>query len=156
MGGKQSMIEMGEQDPSLMALEKQFCSLENGQYALVFSSGLAACYAVTKLLRPGDHILVSEEIYGGAYHLIEGPLAPYKVKIKYIDTINIAQVEKALHRRTKMIWLESPSSLLLKVPDFAALNKISKEKKIVTVVDNSSTSPCSQKPLELGSRYSYI
>jgi cystathionine gamma-lyase len=138
------------QDPAQTALEKNIACLENGRYALAFSSGLATCCALTKLLRPGDHILVGEDIYGGAYHLIENILSQYEINVSYINTSNSAEVEKAIRKNTKMLWLESPSNPLLRVADVEALAALAKKHKIITVVDNTSATPCFQKPLALG------
>jgi cystathionine beta-lyase/cystathionine gamma-synthase len=139
-----------EHDPAGIALEKNIAALEGGSYALVFSSGLAACCAITKLLHPGDHLLVSEDIYGSAYHLIGSILASYKVSVSYVDTANIEEVKKAIRKNTKLLWLESPSNPLLLLADIKELADLAQQHKIITVVDNTLATPCSQKPLSLG------
>jgi len=139
-----------EHDPAGIALEKNIAALEGGRHALVFSSGLAATCAITKLLQPGDHVLVSEDIYGGAYHLIGSILAHYKVSVSYVDTANIEEVKNAIRKNTKLLWLESPSNPFLILADIKGLADLAQQHKIISVVDNTVATPCSQKPLALG------
>ncbi len=139
-----------EEQLSVAAVEKQIAALENGSHAAVFSTGLAACYAITKLLRPGDHVVISEDIYGGAYHLLNCVLAQHKVKFTYVNTTNIKDVEKAIYRRTKLIWLENPSNPLLRLADIQAISNLAQENKTAIVVDNSLVTGFFQKPLDLG------
>ena len=116
----------GQEDRSRIALEKSLATLENGQYALTFSSGLAACHAITRLLRPGDHVVMGEDVYGGAYHLFAKEISNGEIEVSYVDTSDLSSVKRAINKKTKILWLESPSNPLLRLSDVFALTELTK------------------------------
>jgi cystathionine beta-lyase/cystathionine gamma-synthase len=137
-------------NPTRTALEKCIASLENAKYGLAFSSGLAACSAVTYLLSPGDHVLIGEDVYGGVYRLFEKVVSRYKIDITYVDAADEKAVAAAIRPNTKILWIESPTNPTLKLADIEALAALAKQHDIITVVDNTFATPLFQKPLELG------
>jgi cystathionine beta-lyase/cystathionine gamma-synthase len=150
LGKDKGFIYGRTHNPTRSALERSIASLENGDYGLAFASGLAACATVTQLLRPGDHILVSNAVYGGVYRLFEQMVSRYQINITYIDTDDLVAIEQAIFSNTKMLWLETPTNPLLKLADLAALCNLAQTNHIVTVVDNTFASPYFQRPLEFG------
>lgn len=137
-------------NPTRTALDQCLASLEEGKYALSFSSGLAAEHAIMSLLRPGDHVIVPEDMYGGTYRLIKEILEPYNVAFTFTDFTDIKQIESAFLPSTKMVWIETPTNPTLKIFDIGAISELSHKKNAVVVVDNTFLSPFFQKPLVLG------
>jgi len=137
-------------NPTRSALDECLASLEEGKYGLSFSSGLAAEHAIFSLLRPGDHVIVPEDMYGGTYRLIKEILEPFNVNFTFTDLTDLALVQKAFLPSTKMVWIETPTNPLLKIFDIQAISEISRKKKAIVVVDNTFLSPYFQKPLTLG------
>ncbi len=137
-------------NPTRAALERCIASLENAEYGLCFASGLAACATVTQLLRPGDHILVGDDVYGGVYRLFEKVVSRYQIDISYVNTDDIVGIERAIFSNTKMLWLETPTNPLLKLADLSGLSKLAKANNLITVVDNTFATPYFQQPLEFG------
>lgn len=137
-------------NPSRSALENCLAALENGRYGLAFSSGLAAEHAVLSLLKPGDHVIAAENMYGGTFRLFEQIFRPIGIKFSYIDG-EIKDFETAIVPETKMFWIESPTNPLLKVYDIAQLTSMAKKYHILVIVDNTFASPYLQQPLSLGS-----
>lgn len=138
------------QNPTRTALEKCLASLENGKHGLAFASGMVACNTVMNLLSAGDHVVVGDDVYGGVYRLFERVMSRYKLTFSYVDARNIAEVERAVHSDTKMLWLETPTNPLLKLADLSALAQLAKKHKLISVVDNTFASPYFQTPLDLG------
>ena len=132
------------------ALELRIASLENAKYGLAFTSGFAACNMITHLLRPGDHILVGEHIYGDVQRFFENIVARYQIQVSYVNTYDLVAVQRSIFSNTKMLWLESPTHPLLELMDLAALCKLAKDNHVIAVVDNSVATPFFQRPLELG------
>jgi len=137
-------------NPTRKILEGIAAKLENGKNGLAFASGLAAIDAVVKLLSAGDEIVAVDDIYGGAFRLFTTVYNRFGITVKFVDTTNAANVEKAISEKTKLIWLESPTNPLLKVSDIEEIAKISKKHNILLCVDNTFASPILQKPLNLG------
>jgi len=137
-------------NPTRNALDVCLASLEEGKYGLSFSSGLAAEHAIFSLLRPGDHIIAAEDIYGGTYRLIKEILEPYNINCSFIDFTNLELIKQSFTPSTKMVWIETPTNPTLKIFDIAAISEISNRKNAITVVDNTFMSPYFQKPLTLG------
>ncbi len=137
-------------NPTRVALEKCIASLENAKHGLCFSSGMGASDAIIKLLRPGDEVIATDDLYGGSYRMFEKVFAPFGISFKYVDMGDAAGIAKHISAKTKMLWVETPTNPLMKVVDIAACAKIAKEKKIVLVVDNTFASPYLQNPLDLG------
>jgi len=137
-------------NPTRKALEDVLASLEDGRYGLAFASGVAATAAVFNLLKPGNHIVVGDDIYGGTYRLIESVYKHTGLKITYADVDDVDSFEKAIGKETKLIWIETPTNPLLKIIDIKRLSAIAKRKNIILAVDNTFASPYFQKPLTLG------
>jgi len=137
-------------NPTRTALETCIAALENGRYGLAFASGLATEQAVLSLLSAGDHIVSSDDLYGGSYRLFERVMRRYNVETSYVGTNAIADYAKAIRPNTKLLWLETPTNPLLRLADIRAIADIAHHHKILLVVDNTFSSPYFQQPLELG------
>lgn len=137
-------------NPTRTALEACLASLEEGKYGLAFASGLAATNTVMNLLSQGDHVVVGDDVYGGTYRIFERVYTRYGITFSFIDARDPANFEKAIRKETKLLWLETPTNPLLRLADIKTLAKIARDKKILSVVDNTFASPYLQRPLELG------
>jgi len=136
--------------PNRQALERTVAKLEGGQSAYVFTSGMAAIDAVFRLLRPGDHAVISEAVYGGVFRLSTQLLVHFGLEFTFVDTSSHDAVLGALRPNTKMLYVETPTNPTLRVADLSALGKLSAERGITMVVDNTFLSPYLQRPIELG------
>ncbi len=137
-------------NPTRRALEECLASLEGGRYGLAFSSGVAATDATMKLLKSGDHVVVSDDVYGGTYRLFEKVLTRYGITFSWVDAQNLDNVRAAIQPNTKLLWAETPTNPLLRIIDIAGLALIAKEKGILLAIDNTFASPYLQNPLALG------
>ncbi len=139
-------------NPTRTALEANLATLEGGEFGLAFSSGLAAIDAVLRLLSPGDHVLVGNDVYGGTYRLFDKVLRPMGLDFSYINTTNLEQVRSGLRKNTRIVWLETPSNPLLQVSDITSIAKITHahSSQSLLVVDNTFATPYLQQPLALG------
>jgi cystathionine gamma-lyase len=137
-------------NPTRSALDECLASLEEGKYGLSFSSGLAAEHAILSLLKPGDHVIAPEDMYGGTYRLIKEIFEPVNIKFTFIDFENLKLIEKAFLPTTKLVWIETPTNPTLKIFDIEAISELSHKKNAIVVVDNTFLSPYFQKPLKLG------
>jgi cystathionine beta-lyase/cystathionine gamma-synthase len=138
-------------NPTRAALDACLASLEEGKYGLTFSSGLAAEHSILSLLRPGDNVIVPEDMYGGTYRLIKEIFEPYSITFTFTDFNDIEQIQKAFLPSTKMVWIETPTNPTLKIFDIGVISELSHKKNAIVVVDNTFLSPFFQKPLLLGS-----
>jgi cystathionine gamma-lyase len=138
------------QNPTRAALEKNLAALENGTDAICFASGLAAMDAVIKLLQSGDEIISCNDLYGGSYRQIVRVYGKFGITGKFVDMSNPKAFAKHLSKKTKLIWIETPTNPMLNIVDIAAICAIAKEKGIMTCVDNTFASPYLQNPLDLG------
>lgn len=138
------------QNPTRTALEANLAALENGKYGICFSSGLAAMDAVMKLLEPGDEVISTDDLYGGSYRLITKIYEKFGIKGKFIPMEDEAALKKAITKKTKLIWIETPTNPMLKVVDIKSICAIARKHKIMTCVDNTFASPYLQNPLSLG------
>jgi len=136
--------------PNRRALERTMAKLEGGSAAYVFTSGMAAIDSVFRLLRPGDHAIISEAVYGGVIRLTTQFLAQWGLEFSFVNTSSPVQVERAMHTRTKMIYVETPTNPTMNVTDIAAISKISGAHGATLVVDNTFLSPYLQSPIALG------
>ena len=136
--------------PNRKALEKTLAKLEGGTAAYVFSSGMAAIDSVFRLLRPGDHVILSQAVYGGVYRLTTQLLVQFGIEFAYVDTSSLDQVEKALKPNTRMVYVETPTNPTMIVTDIRAISKIARERNLKLVVDNTFLSPYFQQPIALG------
>jgi cystathionine beta-lyase/cystathionine gamma-synthase len=136
--------------PNRKALERTVAKLEGGQSAYVFSSGMAGIDAVFRLLRPGDHVIVSEAVYGGVFRLSTQLLVHFGLEFSFVDTSAPEAVLGALRPNTKMLYVETPTNPTLRVTDIAAIATIANDRRVTLVVDNTFLSPYLQRPIELG------
>jgi len=137
-------------NPTRTALEALIAGLEGAKEAVCFASGVAAMDAIMKMFRPGDHIVASDDLYGGSYRLFTQVFEPYGIEFSFTDLSDTKVVERALRPSTKMIWIETPTNPLLKLVDIRALTALASTRGILTAVDNTFASPYLQQPLELG------
>lgn len=137
-------------NPTRKALEQCAAALENGKYGLAFASGMAAINNVLNLLKCGDHVLCTDDVYGGTYRILDKVYSDYGVEFSLVDSTNPSNVESELRKNTKMLWIETPSNPLLRIADLREIARIGKEKGIITVVDNTFATPCFQMPLDMG------
>ncbi len=137
-------------NPTRTALERCVASLEDGRYGLAFASGMGAETTIMYLFAPGDHILVSNDVYGGTYRLFDKVLRPYGLQFSYVDMSDPATVREGMRENTKAVWIETPSNPLMKLVDIAAVSAIAKEGHARVVVDNTFASPYGQQPLTMG------
>ncbi|MEI2747512.1 MAG: aminotransferase class I/II-fold pyridoxal phosphate-dependent enzyme [Ferruginibacter sp.] len=138
------------QNPTRAALETALAVIENGQYGLAFSSGVAATDAVIKLLSPGDEVIAANDMYGGTYRLFTKVFEKFGIVFKYVDTTDTANITAALTSKSKLIWIETPTNPLMNITDIAAVAAISKKAGTLLCVDNTFASPYLQNPLDLG------
>jgi cystathionine gamma-lyase len=143
------------QNPTREALEANLASLESGKFALAFNSGCAATTTVVSLLKAGDHLICSDDVYGGTFRLFDKILKNHGIEFSFIDLTKDGALKDAIRPNTKMVWVETPSNPTLKLIDIEAVSEVCKAKKILVVVDNTFMSPFFQRPLELGADITY-
>jgi cystathionine gamma-lyase len=137
-------------NPTRSALEENLAELEGARYGLSFASGMAAIHAVLSLLSRGDHVVSTQDLYGGAWRIFTKIFARFGVDFTFVDTTNPAAIEAAIRPETKLLWLETPSNPLLRVTDIARCVATTTGKRITTIVDNTFATPVLQQPLALG------
>src|SRR5690606_5828663 len=137
-------------NPTRKVLEDVVAQLENGHSGFAFATGLAAIDSVLKLLSVGDEIVAVDDIYGGAYRLFTHVYEKLGIKINYVDATEVENVANAVSKKTKLIWIESPTNPTLKISDIEAISKVAKSVNALLVVDNTFASPIAQKPIDLG------
>lgn len=137
-------------NPTRTALEECLASLENAKYGLACASGLAAVAVVAGTLKAGDHVVVGEDVYGGVYRLFERVFSRYDIKFTYVNARNLDEIETAINKNTKLVWLETPTNPLLRLADLKGVGEICKTHKLIYVVDNTFATPYFQRPLEFG------
>lgn len=137
-------------NPTRNALQKSLVALENGNFALCFSSGMGATDAVIKLLNPGDEVITSNDLYGGSYRMFRRVFERFGIKFHFIDLTNASIIDSYINEKTKLIWLETPSNPLMNIIDIKACVELAKKKNILVAVDNTFASPYLQNPLDLG------
>ncbi len=137
-------------NPNRSALEQCLASLEEASFGLAFSSGLAAEHAVFSLLRPGDHVIVPLDMYGGTYRLITKILEPMNIRFSFADFSNPLDIQGSFEPATRMVWIETPTNPVLKIFDIAAIADLAGSKGALSVVDNTFATPYFQQPLLLG------
>ena len=136
--------------PNRKALERTVAKLEGGGYAYVFSSGMAAIDSVFRLLKPGDHTIVSQAVYGGVFRLTTKLLMDFGLEFTFVDTSDLKKVEGALKKTTKMIYVETPTNPTMIVTDLQAISRLAHDRNLRLVVDNTFLSPYLQRPIEFG------
>lgn len=138
------------QNPTIEELERTMAILEEGTEGFALSSGMAAVMCAFSILKPGDHAILSDDIYGGTYEIALTTLADHKIETSFVDLSDLEVFKSAIKSNTKMVFIETPTNPMMKVTDIAEISKIAKEKGIVVVVDNTLLTPYYQKPLTLG------
>jgi len=126
----------------------QIC--ENGKFGFAFSSGMAAVSTILSLFSPKDHIIVSDDLYGGTYRLFEEIYKKYGLEFSYVNTSRIQDIEEAVKENTKAFFIETPTNPMMKVADLKTISRFAKDRKILLIVDNTFLTPYFQRPLELG------
>jgi cystathionine beta-lyase/cystathionine gamma-synthase len=134
-------------NPTRTALETCLASLEDGRWGLAFSSGMAASDAIAHLLSAGDHVVMTDDVYGGTYRLFARVFDRLGIALTPVDMRSLASVRKAMRKSTKLVWIETPSNPLLKVLDITALAEVAHKSKALAVADNTFASPYLQNPL---------
>ncbi|MBC8213608.1 MAG: PLP-dependent transferase [Candidatus Marinimicrobia bacterium] len=137
-------------NPNRRSLEQNIASLENGKYGIAFGSGTAASSAIFSLFEQGSHIILSENVYGGTFRLVDKIFSRYNFTASWVDSSNVDKIEQAIQPNTKLIFIETPSNPLMRLSDIQLISKIANKYKILFVVDNTFMSPYYQRPLTLG------
>ncbi|WP_105983242.1 cystathionine gamma-synthase [Nonlabens agnitus] len=137
-------------NPTRAALEKSLASLENGTYGLAFGSGLAAIDAILKLLKPGDEVLCTNDLYGGSYRLFTKIYEDFGIKFRFVGMSDASKIGSFVNESTKLIWIETPTNPMMNIIDVAAVAQIAKRNKLLLAVDNTFATPYLQQPLDLG------
>ena len=137
-------------NPTRQTLEAQLAAIEGGKFAACFASGMATVDSCMKLLKAGDHVVCSDDVYGGVSRHYNRVLTRYNMSFTYVDTSNPADVEEAIRPETKMLWVETPTNPLLKVTDVEVMSKLAKKHNLIFGVDSTFATPVFPRPLELG------
>jgi cystathionine beta-lyase/cystathionine gamma-synthase len=138
------------QNPTRAALEANIAAIEGGKAAFAFASGMAAIDAITTMLSAGDHVVVTDNTYGGTFRLFDKVLTRYNLEFSYVDTSQPGQIERAMRPNTKMLFVETPTNPVLRLTDIAKAAEIAHAHTVRLVVDNTFASPVVQQPLALG------
>jgi cystathionine beta-lyase/cystathionine gamma-synthase len=138
------------QNPTRAALEANIAAIEKGKAAFAFASGMAAEGAVMTLLQSGDHVVVTDNTYGGTYRLFEKVLRKYQLDFSYVDSSKLEEIDRAIRPATKLLFLESPTNPTLRLTDLRGACEIAHARNVVVVVDNTFASPYVQRPIEFG------
>ncbi len=137
-------------NPTRFALEKNIAVLEGGKFGFCFASGMSAINTLMALLKKGDHIIASKDVYGGTFRLFDKVLIDFGFEFSWVDTSHLDEIKGAIQKNTKMVYIETPTNPLMKLVDLRAVSKICKKKKMIHVVDNTFMTPYFQRPLDLG------
>ena len=137
-------------NPTRNALEKNLAALENGEFGLCFGSGLAAIDAIIKLLKPGDEVISTNDLYGGTYRIFNSIFEPFGIKFHFVGMDDSSKIESLINENTKMLWAETPTNPMLNIIDIEKLGEISAKHNLTFVVDNTFATPYLQRPLDMG------
>jgi len=137
-------------NPTRTALEGNLAGLENAKHGIAFSSGVAGIDAIMKGLRPGDHVVASDDLYGGTFRLFTQVFEPFGLSFSFVDMTDLEATAAAVTDDTKLIWVETPTNPLMRIVDIAAVVDIAKAQDVDVAVDNTFASPYLQQPLDLG------
>jgi len=138
------------QNPTRSALESNLAAIEGGKAAFAFASGMSAVAAIAGKLSQGDHVIVTDNTYGGTFRLVDKVLTRYGLTFSYVDTSSLDEVSKAFTAKTKLVFIETPTNPVLRLTDIAAVADIAHRHGAILSVDNTFASPCLQKPMKLG------
>ncbi|GAB3537397.1 cystathionine gamma-synthase [Pontibacter brevis] len=137
-------------NPTRTQLQNALAALENGKHGLCFSSGMAAVDAIIKMLKPGDEVISTNDLYGGSYRIFTKVFQNYGIKFHFTDMGDLTKVESLVNENTRMIWVETPTNPLLNIIDIKGCAEIAKRHKLLVVADNTFATPYLQTPLDLG------
>ena len=138
------------QNPTKFALQNSIAALENAAHGLVFGSGLAAIDAVLKLLKPGDEVITSNDLYGGTYRIFTQVFENFGIKFHFVGMGNVSNIENYINDNTRLVWLETPTNPMMNIVDVRKAATITKKHKLILAVDNTFASPALQNPIDLG------
>src|SRR5256885_1892392 len=138
------------QNPTRLALERNLAAMESGKAGFAFASGMAAIGAIATLLKAGDHVVVSDNTYGGTFRLFDKVLTRYQLSFSYVDTADLAATERAFTPSTRMLFVETPTNPIMRITDLRAAADLAHRHDVRLVVDNTFASPYVQRPIELG------
>ena len=149
-GGHQGFEYSRTHNPTRQALEKSLASIEAGKFGFAFGSGLAAMDAVLKLLKPGDEIISTDDLYGGSYRLFTKIFEDFGLKFHFVGMDNSQKIVKFINSKTKLLWVETPTNPMMNIIDIKSITTLAKTHGIMVAVDNTFASPYLQQPLTLG------
>lgn len=149
-GGHKGFEYSRTHNPTRQALERSLASIEAGEFAFAFGSGLAAMDAVLKLLKPGDEVVSTDDLYGGSYRLFTKIFEDFGIRFHFVNMSNVDNVEAAINKNTRMVWVETPTNPMMNVIDIKAVSVLCKSNDVLLAVDNTFASPYIQQPLKLG------
>lgn len=149
-GGHKGYEYSRTHNPTRHALENAIASIENGNFGLAFGSGLAAIDAILKLLKPGDEVISTNDLYGGTYRLFTKIFEDFGITFHFIGMNNASNIENYINAKTKLIWVETPTNPMMNIIDVKATAQIASKYGILLVVDNTFATPYLQRPLDLG------
>lgn len=149
-GGHKGFEYSRTHNPTRAALERAFASLENGSYGLAFSSGIASIDAILKLLKSGDEVIATNDLYGGTYRLFTKIYERFGIKFHFVGMDNTDTIEKYVNENTKLLWVETPTNPMLNIVAIEAISKLAKKHQLLLAVDNTFATPYLQRPLNLG------
>ena len=137
-------------NPTRHALEKNLAAIENGKFGACFGSGLAAMDCVIKMLKPGDEVISTNDLYGGSFRLFKTIFEKYGIKFHFVSMIDTSAIEEKINSNTKLIWVETPTNPMMNIIDIKAVSQIAKGNNVLLAVDNTFATPYLQTPLDLG------
>ncbi|GAB4328127.1 MAG: cystathionine gamma-synthase [Candidatus Zixiibacteriota bacterium] len=137
-------------NPTRTAMQTCLAALEGGKYGLAFASGMAATSTTMTLLQKGDHVISSDDVYGGTYRVFEKVFREWGLEFSFVNTSDLSAIEAAVKPNTKMLWIETPTNPLLKITDIKGATDLAHKHNLICVVDNTFASPYFQRPLEFG------
>lgn len=137
-------------NPTRKSLQESIAALENANHGICFSSGMAAVDAVIKMLRPGDEVIATKDLYGGTYRLFTKIFEPLGIQFKFINMLDASSVEQEIGAKTKLLWVETPTNPLMNIVDIGKMAELARAKNLLLCVDNTFATPYLQNPLDLG------
>lgn len=149
-GGHKGFEYSRSGNPTRAALERAFASIEDGEFGLAFGSGLAATDAVMKLLKPGDEVISTNDLYGGTYRLFTKIFEGFGIKFHFIGMENSDKIEEYINENTRLIWVETPTNPMMNIIDIQSVASVAKKHNVLIAVDNTFATPYLQQPLNLG------
>jgi cystathionine beta-lyase len=137
-------------NPTRAALEANIAALENGKYGACFGSGIAAIDCVLKMLKPGDEVISTNDLYGGTYRIFMTIFEQYGIQFHFVDMLDVANIKSVINGNTKLIWVETPTNPMMNIIDIAATAEVARGAGVMLAVDNTFATPYLQNPIDLG------